>query len=454
MISRIIKLNQNLEEECSMIIVVLMHFASFINEILNQGGKFESSKAVDNLKNYHCQTFSALLKAHEDIKFEFNRKSGLLIYFCAMTDLTKAAISAFSPTPTGWPTLAPNSTSNLPTGFPTSMPSTGPTPFNMYFNENSQLMLGSSIASCLGALSIMIIYASNADLRKKTYIQIIFWSSLSDFFGAVATSLGYLEDGTGICAIQGIASNVFPLARVFWTVIITYLMYTIIVRAKPMTVTTPIHITLWSLSTIPTLLVYTTNRIGALDGPGWCFIAARSDSPAWGLLFWTFFSFYIWIIASLVIMGGLLTLITIHFAKSKISTMQSSNNKLANVNKLWVYPAIIFFCWLAPAIVDTQLAITDGEVEPYPLQDYVTYLTLVLPLSQGFLTAVVFFTSTHALRLKTTKSFKISVALLVKQPSLKYIGSAMRSMKVSDKSITKATIKIQGNISDIVEMKV
>eukprot|EP01041_Mallomonas_annulata_P014748 gene14748-31338_t len=142
----------------------------------------------------------------------------------------------------------------VPTGSPSCMPSTGPTPFKMFFNDDSRLMLGTSIASCLGALSIMVIYAVSSDLRKKTYIQIIFWSSLSDFLGAVATSLGYLEDGTDICVAQGIASNIFPLARVFWTVVITYLMYTIVVLSKPMTLTFPIHIAVWTLSTLPTLL--------------------------------------------------------------------------------------------------------------------------------------------------------------------------------------------------------
>eukprot|EP01041_Mallomonas_annulata_P014695 gene14695-31241_t len=181
-------------------------------------------------------------------------------YASVVTDFVSIATTL---TPTGWPTLAPNSNStSFPTGFPTSMPSTGPTPFKMFFNEDSQLMLGTSIGSCLGALSIMIIYAVNPDLRKKTYIQILFWSSLSDFLGAVATALGYLEDGTEICVAQGIASNIFPLARVFWTVVITYLMYTIVVRSKPMTLTFPIHIAVWTLSTLPTLLVYTTNKIG------------------------------------------------------------------------------------------------------------------------------------------------------------------------------------------------
>eukprot|EP01036_Dinobryon_divergens_P046327 gene46327-61952_t len=190
-------------------------------------------------------------------------------YASVVTDFVSIATTL---TPTGWPTLAPNSNStSFPTGFPTSMPSTGPTPFKMFFNEDSQLMLGTSIGSCLGALSIMIIYAVNPDLRKKTYIQILFWSSLSDFLGAVATALGYLEDGTEICVAQ------------------------------------------------------------------------------------------------------------------------------------------------APAIVDTQLAIVDGEVEPYPLEDYVTYLTLALPLSQGFLTAVVFFATTPVLRQKTVHAFRTSVAILGKE---------------------------------------
>eukprot|EP01041_Mallomonas_annulata_P014747 gene14747-31337_t len=340
-------------------------------------------------------------------------------------------MTAFSPTPTGLPLLTPNSIINFPTGIPTSMPTTRPTPFNMYFNEDSQLMFGISIASCLGALSIMIIYAVSPDLRKKTYIQILFWSSLSDFFGAVATSLGYLEDGTDICIAQGIASNIFPLARVFWTVVITYLMYTIIVLSKPMTLTFPIHIVVWCLSTLPTLLVFTTNRIGTNGRPDWCFVSTLS----------------------LLTMAGLLTLITIHFARAKKeTTIQSANSKLANVNKLWVYPAIIFFCWLTPAIVDTQLAIVDGEVEPYPLEDYVTYLTLALPLSQGFLTAVVFFASTPVLRQKIVHAFRTSVARLDKESSLKYLGSAISSRKA--RSFVHIQIHPKLHVVNEMELKV
>jgi len=282
---------------------------------------------------------------------------------------------------------------------PTGMPSAFPTQFRMYQSQTSQIMLATSLGSIVGSLVIIAAYFLDPSLQKKTYIQMVFYGALSDFVGAIGTMFGELEDETPICIAQGWISNVFPLMSIYWTLAITVLLYSIVVKSKPITISKTMHGFILAFSILPTAFAYTTNRVGALEGINWCFITDKTDgsSPSWGLLFWTIFSFYIWIILSIFIMIMLLIIITIHNHRQKqTKASMSSNAKSTSVKKLWLYPAVVIVCWLIPAVYDIHDAVTDGS--PYPHKENLQHVALIVPLSQGFVTAVIFVSSSTTLK--------------------------------------------------------
>eukprot|EP01041_Mallomonas_annulata_P013808 gene13808-29362_t len=144
-------------------------------------------------------------------------------------------------------------------------------------------MLGVSIISIISTAVILGIYLSHSYLRRKPYVQMVFYAALADFIGAISTLFGELEDGTNICVAQGILSNIFPLASVFWTLAIAYLLYANVVLLKPFLISRYLHLLCWGFPTLITLLMYTTNRIGLPDpdNVGWCFVGNTSSSPGW-----------------------------------------------------------------------------------------------------------------------------------------------------------------------------
>ena len=304
--------------------------------------------------------------------------------------------------PSGMPSCTPTSlnytfNSTFPSGVPTSAPTV--TPYVMYGTLNSQMMLGTSVFSCAGSLVIILIFIFFPSLRKKTYIEIVFYSAISDFAGAISTSFGELQDNTALCWAQGFMSNWFPLSSVFWTVAVTYLMYAIIVTAKPFEVTPTLHLICWGFPLLVALLPMTTNRYGAVGGVNWCFIQDRADSPSWGRTFWTFMSFYAWIALCLIIIIIIISLVSHHAMKLHAATrhISISTKRTSGVNKLWLYPVVILLCWLVPAFTDIYETLV---ISPYPLQAQADAAALVIPLTQGFFTSVIFLASTSIVKKK------------------------------------------------------
>eukprot|EP01041_Mallomonas_annulata_P013807 gene13807-29361_t len=267
----------------------------------------------------------------------------------------------------------------------------------MYSTELSLLMLGLSVVSMSGTSIIFAMYLKDSSLRKKPYVQMVFFSCVADFIGAIATSFGELEDNTNICVAQGIMSNVFPLASILWTLAITYLLYSNVVLLKPFLVTPYLHLICWGFPCLVTFLIYTTNRIG-LPNPevvGWCFLANTSFSPDWSLLFWTMMSFYVWVLLSLLCM---LIILAAVLMESRIIASRShataSNAAQLAVSSIYIYPLIILFCWVLPCLMDicaTFLNIT------YAGKEIIEKLSSLLPICQGCITAIVFTSRTKYL---------------------------------------------------------
>ena len=283
--------------------------------------------------------------------------------------------------------------------FPTGMPSFSPTasPYAMFGSESSLLMLISSILTCVGCLIIFILCIMYADLRKKSYVKIILYASIGDFISGISTSFGELQDETPLCWAQAFISNWFTLSSIFWTVAITYLLYTIIVIRRPMNETVMLHGICWGLPLLLTLLPLTTNRFGARHGANWCFIQNRADSPSWGIIFWVLMSFYAWIGFCMLIILVLIFLISYHTLRFEAITAQLSTGtrKNSGVNKLWLYPAVILVCWLVPSFTDTYETLVQRA---YPLKAVVDYISFGAPLCKGLLNSLVFCFSTEIVR--------------------------------------------------------
>eukprot|EP01041_Mallomonas_annulata_P006934 gene6934-14073_t len=233
----------------------------------------------------------------------------------------------------------------------------------------------------------------------KPYVQMVFYAALADLIGAISTVFGEVEDGTHICTAQGILSNIFPLASVFWTLAITYLLYANVVLLKPFAITYHLHMACWGFPTLITLFIYTTNRIGLPDpdNVGWCFVGNTSSSPDWSMSFWTMMSFYVWIFLSIVAMVAILIVLHIETGKMKASRskIMSNNTAQITVSSVYIYPAVVFLCWIIPCVTDM---IDAQSTSSYAGKEILNSISSTLPLIQGFITSTVFCLRTSYIR--------------------------------------------------------
>ena len=283
--------------------------------------------------------------------------------------------------------------------------------FEWYSSSDSQIMLFLSCVTCTTSLLVILLCARYPHIRRKTYVEMVFYSCVCDFFGGISTIFGEQQDGSIICWTQGIMSNVFPLSSIAWTCAMACLLYSMVVFHRPIVVSKYLHIVCWGLPICLTLLPLTTSNYGAIDGVGWCFLTNRSDSPPWALTFWVIASFYFWVALAILFLATILVIIyyVMTMKLQSLRTIRTMRGHLdyaarrdAGIKILWLYPIVIILCWSVTAATD----IYNTLHEPFQNR-IVDALALSLPILQGCFTALIFIYSTKAVRRKITSLFNI-----------------------------------------------
>lgn len=188
-------------------------------------------------------------------------------------------------------------------------------------NNISLMMLITSLLSILGSLVVIFILLKNSDVRKKPINKILFYISISDLLGSLLCTYGLPPDGSTLCTAQGFFSNIFHLSSVFWTAVLTYGLYAIVVLRSPSPESYFQHAYCWILPLFLTCMIYTTNRIGIEkdDIIGWCFVASRSDSADWEARFWNFMAFNFWILLAALFMIYFMVRVRIELMKAALA---------------------------------------------------------------------------------------------------------------------------------------
>lgn len=247
---------------------------------------------------------------------------------------------------------------------------------------DSVMMFVPSIASVIGAGIMMISYLSSRTLRKKESAEIVFYIGVSNFLTSLGSMMGEPVDRSAACWFEAIGTNIFSLSSMTWNVVLTYMLL-MIVAGRGFKLTWMIHVCAWGLPVIVTLLPFINATYGAPDGLGWCFVVPTRSTPTWGLLFWYWFSYYVWLWGSVGIIGIML-LMTKFISRGHKESSQKVLWKA--IWKLQLYPLLIVICWSVPAFTDTVLATPGIAINSIVLSN----LSLILPCSQGFLTCFVY----------------------------------------------------------------
>jgi hypothetical protein len=216
--------------------------------------------------------------------------------------------------------------------------------------------------------------------------------SICDFFSSLGGSFGYVREGTPLCDLQAILTNIFPLASVFWLIILIYIYLKLLTSHEAIqSIHLPIHLFCWGFPLLLTFLPLTTNKFGILGGEiGWCWLDERSSTPKWASFFWNLISFYLWIWLAIGVYI-LFYFYILYEIKTRYETFRSSENILRTLHKISLYPLSVVVCWLLPCIYD--------QMDYYAREDATTSatsnlvfsdLSSITPLLQGLFTGVIF----------------------------------------------------------------
>lgn len=255
------------------------------------------------------------------------------------------------------------------------------------------MRIGSTI-SIISCLLVIIVYYKSLKLNKRSYNNVIFYIAICDTLSSIGGLLGISKSGSLKCSIQTLLTNIFPLSSIFWTTIISYILYNIIKCTKitislnnNITSLIWIHLICWGIPIIVTLLPLTTETYGTYDGnDGWCFLEPGKNS--WTYDFWVYVSFFGWVYLALIIYIVLIAYIS--FYASNSSTGQVTRSLINKIlYKLIWYPIIILISWS----IITAYILWDAYNPSSPALQNNTfiYFTFSVPLFSGFFTSVAFF---------------------------------------------------------------
>ncbi len=257
----------------------------------------------------------------------------------------------------------------------------------------------SGIFSCWLSLMVVLTYLLFPRLQGKLFMKIITFISFCDFVANVTVIRGDPHNHVS-CYIQGLLQQFFYIASWMWTVIITYLLYSLVTKGK---ITLPewgMHLISWGVALLCTVLPLTTSTYGAqANDDDWCWIQPRFLNHESIELseFWIFLTFDCIIFGSFFLMTLWGILIFHHVRIQQIPTSKTVSSAL---QALLMYPIVLFITWFPNAIFLT------AGIEQSSGQEVMLAVNS-LSIWQGGLTAIVFFYNSKESRTHWFNVFKV-----------------------------------------------
>jgi hypothetical protein len=263
------------------------------------------------------------------------------------------------------------------------------------------IMQSVACVSCCASLFIIFMFIRYPELKKIELSRLVNLICICDLFGSIGMALGQPEDGSTRCIIQAILTNIFPIAGVFWTTLIAFLLLIYVFKMRPIErFPWPVYLLGSLIPILVTFLPLTTNQFGLNNGhtSGWCFLKDRSDSPSWSLIFWTAVSFYLWM------WGGLLLYLIIFYLVARetyrVFAVLPNPPNWKTFSKIFIYfffPLNLFLCWLPGTIYDFLRTSGSGSYAGHSLLGDVSDIT---PTFLGLANAIAFLATNEHMRSK------------------------------------------------------
>jgi hypothetical protein len=253
--------------------------------------------------------------------------------------------------------------------------------------------------SCCCSLFIILIFLKFPELQKYELSRLVNMICFCDFFGSLGMAFGHPEDGSIQCVIQAILTNIFPIAGVLWTTLISWLLLIHVFKLRSIDrFSWQITFLCFFLPLFVTFLPLTTEQFGLQNTEsGWCFLKDRPHSPSWTLLFWTAVSFYLWMWGAMIIYLILFTCVAYETYRIFSRNPNASNRKtFYRIFVYFIFPLNVFLSWLPATLYDFLRTSGHGSYSGHELLEV---LSDIFPTFLGMANAVTFIAINEQMRM-------------------------------------------------------
>ena len=89
-----------------------------------------------------------------------------------------------------------------------------------------------SLLSIISSLSVVLSFLLFPTMRKRVFMHIIFYLSLSDLFVSIASSWGYPGQGTTLCTLQSFCLSIFVKGEALWNFVLCYQLHAVVMTGN------------------------------------------------------------------------------------------------------------------------------------------------------------------------------------------------------------------------------
>lgn len=196
--------------------------------------------------------------------------------------------------------------------------------------------------SCCFSLSVIGTIMFFPTMKSGNLMPILLYMSVSDFFMNIASTFGFPEDGSFLCWLQGIMQDYFALCSWFWTTMLAYRVYCFVKYGGCKLNKRQMHIICWGLPLLLTALPMTSTNYGSSESHSqWCVLVRRKPFPKWLIYFWSYMTYFGWLLLCVLLM--IIWQISVSY-RFKESVMK--NVVVRTYDKVYLYPIAMILCWV------------------------------------------------------------------------------------------------------------
>lgn len=258
------------------------------------------------------------------------------------------------------------------------------------------------VFSTISGVSSLIVLATAAlfsEMRNKMFMHIIIIVSACDFIASAASAFGFPKNSSPLCPTQSVLTTFFYRASWFWTVVLNYQLYNVMMSGKLGVQIKYMHAICWSIAFLITIFpLFLSTPYGRDDDAnghplGWCFVSSN-NWETFNVVYWVTFAAPLLI--SIILMTILSTRVIWRFRNEALDPVL-----YGIIDMLRLYPVAMAFNWTPNVIISILLSV---GLLPYSSTNAAIFnIITILATQNGTLTTLIFFVKSKEARFRWRK---------------------------------------------------